>query len=96
MGAHLIDHPVWGLDLGLPTSIETTSTPFDGICYPVATSTHYVFPARNGKPAAVLISPEDLGLMHRTDSVDDAFNYLTSRLTQLVLRREGDKKPQPS
>ena len=29
MGAHLIDHPVWGLELGLPTSIETISTPFN-------------------------------------------------------------------
>jgi predicted dehydrogenase len=26
MGAHLIDHPVWALGLGLPTSIEATST----------------------------------------------------------------------
>src|SRR4029450_7966444 len=29
MGAHLIDHPVWGLQLGTPTSIETISTPFN-------------------------------------------------------------------
>ena len=29
MGAHLIDHPVWGLKLGLPTVIETISTPFN-------------------------------------------------------------------
>src|SRR5829696_8603034 len=29
MGAHLVDHPVWGLELGLPTVIETTSTPFE-------------------------------------------------------------------
>jgi predicted dehydrogenase len=28
MGAHLIDHPFWALDLGLPTSIEATSTAF--------------------------------------------------------------------
>ncbi|MEO5509062.1 MAG: Gfo/Idh/MocA family oxidoreductase [Longimicrobiales bacterium] len=28
MGAHLIDHPFWALDLGYPTSIEATSTPF--------------------------------------------------------------------
>jgi hypothetical protein len=39
MGAHLIDHPVWGLQLGLPTVIETTSTPFNGFCYPNATKT---------------------------------------------------------
>jgi len=31
------------------------------------------------------ISPEDLALFHRSDSVDEAFNYLTSWLTQNVL-----------
>ena len=51
MGAHILDHPVWALDLGLPTVIETKSTPFDGICYPHATTTYYDFPARGGKPA---------------------------------------------
>ena len=70
MGAHLIDHPVWGLELGLPTMIETTSTPFNGICYPNATKTDYEFPARKGKPAVKLVwydggltppRPEELG-----------------------------------
>ena len=51
MGAHLVDHPVWGLDLGWPTSIETISTPFNGLSYPVATTTHYEFPARGTRPA---------------------------------------------
>jgi predicted dehydrogenase len=50
MGAHLVDHPAWGLDLGWPTSIETISTPFNGLSYPVATMTHYEFAARSGKP----------------------------------------------
>jgi hypothetical protein len=50
MGAHLVDHPVWGLDLGYPTSIETISTPFNGLSYPVATTTHYEFAARGGRP----------------------------------------------
>jgi len=54
MGAHLIDHPVWGLKLGLPTSIETVSTPFNGVSYPNATTTHYEFPAREGMPAVKL------------------------------------------
>jgi len=31
------------------------------------------------------ISPEDLDLMYRTDSVDDAYNYLTKRLSELYL-----------
>ena len=55
MGAHLIDHPVWGLNLGLPTVIETTSTPFNGVCYPNATRTDYEFPARKGLPAVKLV-----------------------------------------
>src|SRR5690606_37646608 len=36
MGAHLIDHPFWSLDLGYPTTIETVSTPFNRISYPDA------------------------------------------------------------
>ena len=34
MGAHLMDFPVWALKLGLPTVIETETTPFNGVCYP--------------------------------------------------------------
>jgi predicted dehydrogenase len=54
MGAHLMDFPVWSLNLGLPTSIETESTPFDGVCYPNATTTYYEFPERKGMPAVKL------------------------------------------
>jgi predicted dehydrogenase len=54
MGAHLIDHPVWGLKLGLPTSIETSSTPFNGVSYPNATTTRYQFAARGSMPAVDL------------------------------------------
>jgi hypothetical protein len=46
MGAHLIDHAYWALDLGYPTTIETVSTPFDGHCFPWATTTFYELPAR--------------------------------------------------
>ena len=70
MGAHLVDHPVWGLELGLPTSIETIATPFNGATYPHATTTYYEFAARPGKPAVKMIwydgglmppKPEELG-----------------------------------
>jgi predicted dehydrogenase len=54
MGAHLMDHPVWGLQLGYPTSIETISTPFNGVSYPNATTTYYEFPAREGMPPVTL------------------------------------------
>jgi predicted dehydrogenase len=70
MGAHLIDHPFWSLNLGMPTSIETVSTPFNGVCYPNATMTHYQFPARGNMPAVKLTwydggfmppKPEEIG-----------------------------------
>jgi hypothetical protein len=54
MGAHLIDHPFWALDLGYPTSVETVATPFDGACFPMATTTYYEFPARGAKPPVKL------------------------------------------
>ena len=54
MGAHLIDFPHWALRLGLPTSIQTISTPFNEVCYPMATTTYYEFPARRGMPAVKL------------------------------------------
>jgi predicted dehydrogenase len=54
MGAHLIDFPFWSLDLGMPTSVETISTPFNGACYPNATTSYYEFAARNGKPPVKL------------------------------------------
>jgi len=54
MGAHLIDSPFWSLDLGFPTSVETVSTPFNKASYPVATMTHYDFPARGNRPPVKL------------------------------------------
>jgi predicted dehydrogenase len=54
MGAHLIDFPVWSLDLDLPTTVETTSTPFNGVTFPLATMTHYDFPAKGRRPAVRL------------------------------------------
>jgi predicted dehydrogenase len=62
MGAHLIDHPVWGLDLGLPTTIETVSSPYNGASYPTATTTYYEFPAK-GKRPAVKLTWSDGGLL---------------------------------
>jgi predicted dehydrogenase len=70
MGAHLIDHTMWALNLGLPTSVETVSTPFNGASYPAATLTFYDFPARGSMPPVKLTwydgglkpnKPEELG-----------------------------------
>ena len=54
MGAHLIDHAFWALDLGHPTSVETVSTPFNGGSFPMATTTYYEFPARGSMPSVKL------------------------------------------
>src|SRR6267143_1834302 len=70
MGAHLIDHTMWSLNLGFPTSVETISTPFNGASYPSATLTFYEFPARGAMPPVKLTwydgglkpnKPEELG-----------------------------------
>jgi predicted dehydrogenase len=70
MGAHLIDHPFWSLNLGMPTVIETISTPFNRATYPSATTTYYEFPARGSMPAVKLTwydggltppKPEEMG-----------------------------------
>ena len=70
MGAHLIDHSMWALNLGFPTSVETIATPFNGVSYPSATMTFYEFPARGAMPPVKLTwydggllpnRPEELG-----------------------------------
>ena len=60
MGAHLVDFPVWALDLPLPSVIETESTPFNGASYPAATTTYYEFRTRSG---VVKLTWYDGGLM---------------------------------
>jgi predicted dehydrogenase len=60
MGAHLIDFPVWSLDLPLPSIIETESTPFNGATYPAATTTYYEF---KGKDGIIRMTWYDGGLM---------------------------------
>ena len=70
MGAHLIDHPFWSLNLGMPTAVETISTPFNSATYPAATTTYYEFAARGSMPAVKLTwydggfnppKPEEIG-----------------------------------
>ena len=46
MGAHLIDSSFWSLDLDYPTTIETTSTPYNKDTYPMACTTYYEFAAQ--------------------------------------------------
>jgi predicted dehydrogenase len=51
MGAHLVDHTYWALDLKYPTTIEASGSPYGGedkASYPMATIVHYLF-ARGGR-----------------------------------------------
>jgi predicted dehydrogenase len=59
MGCHIIDHPVWALNLGAPSVVEATIT-YDGTLlegnkqnlesYPIAALINYEFPARGTLP----------------------------------------------
>jgi predicted dehydrogenase len=59
MGCHIIDHPVWALGLGAPTTVEARST-LDGAflegnkrnleTFPIASIVTYEFPARGSLP----------------------------------------------
>ncbi len=70
MGAHLLDVSMWALNLGLPTSIETVSTPFNRVSFPNGELIFYEFPARGSMPPVKLTwydgglmppKPEELG-----------------------------------
>ena len=57
MGAHLVDFPVWALDLGRPSRVETRHTPWGGgredpATYPLATVTTYRFDAAGPQAGA--------------------------------------------
>ena len=70
MGAHLVDFPVWALELGLPTRVETRHSvwgspknPADG-SYPLATVTYFDF--GNAKGGPMRMTWYDGGLMPPT------------------------------
>lgn len=54
MGAHLIDHPFWALDLGQPISVQASSTEYSDDAYPLATVVTYEFPARGAMPPVTM------------------------------------------
>lgn len=74
MGCHIIDHPVWALGLGAPTTVESVAT-LDGSVledgkpnfetYPIAAIITYEFPAR-GKLPPVRMTWYEGGLMPPT------------------------------
>ena len=71
MGCHIIDHPVWALELGAPRFVEARTTIdgsfFDGDkpnneTYPIAAIIYFDFPARGDRPP-VRMTWYDGGLM---------------------------------
>jgi predicted dehydrogenase len=67
MGAHLLDQPFWALELGYPSSVVASSTPWGGTAaapgaYPLAMTAKFGFPARGARPP-VSLSWYDGGLL---------------------------------
>ncbi|MFK7865509.1 MAG: Gfo/Idh/MocA family protein [Pseudohongiellaceae bacterium] len=64
MGAHIIDHPYWALDLDLPTHISASSSRFgrEMETYPIASKIHFEFAANANRPG-VKMTWYDGGLM---------------------------------
>ncbi|MEX0995123.1 MAG: Gfo/Idh/MocA family oxidoreductase [Balneolaceae bacterium] len=54
MGAHIMDQPYWALDLGYPSTVHASSTPFNNAAFPLGSTVNYEFPARNGQPPVEL------------------------------------------
>ncbi|MDR1356167.1 MAG: Gfo/Idh/MocA family oxidoreductase [Tannerellaceae bacterium] len=50
MGAHTFDAPILALDLGLPTKIQATTTPFNDVYLPQSEYVEYDFAARGSMP----------------------------------------------
>jgi predicted dehydrogenase len=54
MGAHIIDHPYWALNLRHPSTVQASSTHFTEDSYPQASVITYSFPARGNMPPVTL------------------------------------------
>jgi predicted dehydrogenase len=75
MGCHIIDHPVWALGLGAPTTVEATTTLEGSVLdgkpnfetYPIASIITFEFPARGQRPP-VRMTWYDGGLLPPTPS----------------------------
>lgn len=49
-GVHTLDPVVWALELGLPTSVEASSTGLNSDTHPVSSLVTFRFPSRDGMP----------------------------------------------
>jgi len=55
MGAHTFDAPIWALELGMPTKIQATTSPYTTEYLPQAENVMYEFAARGDKPPVKVI-----------------------------------------
>jgi len=53
-GCHILDIPFWALKLGYPTRVDAEGPEIDSSRTPKSMSTHFEFPARDGRPALKL------------------------------------------
>jgi len=79
MGAHTFDAPIWALNLGLPTKIQATTTPFNNEYLPQAESVTYEFPARGNMPP-VKVTWSDGGIKPARPDVLEADRQLREAL----------------
>ena len=49
MGAHIIDHPFWALDLDAPSTVQASSTKFSEESFPLASMVTWTFPEKDGR-----------------------------------------------
>lgn len=74
MGAHIFDHPVWALDLGMPESIEAKverHTPgSEKVSHPASSTITYQFAAKGDRPAVKLIWFDGKHRMPRPENMD--------------------------
>ena len=61
MGAHTFDAPIWALELGMPTKIQATTSPYSKEYLPQAENVLYEFAARGNKPP-VKVTWSDVGI----------------------------------
>jgi hypothetical protein len=61
IGAHIFDAPIWALNLGMPTKIQATSSPYSTDYMPLCELVTYEFPAGGNMPA-VKVTWTDGGL----------------------------------
>jgi predicted dehydrogenase len=62
MGCHIMDTAVWALNLGHPTAVQASASPFNEDSGPIAAIVYYEFPARGKMPPVKLVWYEG-GLM---------------------------------